>query len=67
LYIADKVDILKSEIDNEVEFEEEKGKIKGNILELLKKTKLISMILAPIIQKPNALINVPVPFRTDPI
>jgi GTP-binding protein EngB required for normal cell division len=33
LYIANKVDILKSEIDDEVEFQEQKGKIKGNYLE----------------------------------
>jgi GTPase Era involved in 16S rRNA processing len=36
LYIANKVDILKFQIDDELKFQEEKAKIKGNILELLK-------------------------------
>jgi predicted GTPase len=39
-YIANKVDILKSEIGDEKKFQEEKGKIKGNILELLKKNEV---------------------------
>jgi GTP-binding protein EngB required for normal cell division len=41
-YIANKVDILKSEIGDEKKFQEEKGKIKGNILELLKKNEVIN-------------------------
>ncbi len=40
LYIANKVDILKSETETEEEFQEEKGKIKGYYLDALKKNKV---------------------------
>jgi hypothetical protein len=40
LYIANQVDVLKFKIKNEEKFQKEKGKIKGNILELLKKNEV---------------------------
>ncbi len=40
LYIANQIDVLKCKIDNEGEFQEEKGKLKGNYLEVLKINKV---------------------------
>ncbi len=37
LYIAKQIDVLEFKTDNAEKFQEEKGKIKGNILEVLKK------------------------------
>jgi GTPase Era involved in 16S rRNA processing len=40
LYIANQIDVLKFKIDNEEKFQEVKGKIKGNYLEVLNKNKV---------------------------
>jgi hypothetical protein len=49
LYIANKFDILKHGIGDKEQFQEEKRKLKENILKIFKETVSISMILAPII------------------